>query len=54
MKKYRITGKSVYIDALKHRVKETDSKEEAREAYERFSRKFFDVKLYVETFCLYG
>lgn len=48
MKKYRITGKSVYIDALKHRVKETDSKEEAREAYERFCRKFFDVKLYVD------
>ena len=48
MKKYRITGKSYYQDALKHRVKETDSKEEAEEIYERFCRKYFDVKVYVE------
>lgn len=47
MKKYRITGKSIYIDALKHRVKETDSREEAKEIYERFCRKFFDVKLFI-------
>ena len=48
MKKYRITGKSYYKEALKHRVKETDSKEEAREIYVRFSRKYFGVRLFVD------
>lgn len=47
MKKYRITGKSIYIDALKHRVKETDSRSEAQEIYERFCKKYFDVKLFI-------
>lgn len=48
MKKYRITGKSYYQDVLKHRVKETDSKEEAEEIYERFCSKYFGVKIYVD------
>jgi len=47
MKTYRITWKSYYLDALQHRVKETNSKEEAKQIYERFCRKYFDVKLYI-------
>ena len=47
MKKYRITGKWYINDVLKNVFKETDSREEAKKIYEKFCRKYFTVRLFI-------